>query len=61
MASDDDVFPELRRRKKCSRSFAAVYKGFYTEVWERETVEDEAKIDAFLANITAWNWGFTDP
>ena len=40
---------------------AKVYKGFYTEVWERETAEDEAKIDAFLANITAWNWGFTDP
>jgi hypothetical protein len=40
---------------------AAVYKGFYTEVWDRETAENEAKIDAFLANITSWNFGFTDP
>lgn len=37
-----------------------VYKGFYTEVWARETAENEAYIAAFLANITKWNWGFTD-
>jgi hypothetical protein len=40
---------------------AKVYRAFYTEVWARETAENEAYIAAYLANISAWNWGFTDP
>ena len=40
---------------------ASVYKGFYTDVWARETPENEAYIAAFLSNISDWNWGFTDP
>jgi hypothetical protein len=39
----------------------SVYKGFYTDVWARETPENEAYIAAFLSNISDWNWGFTDP
>jgi hypothetical protein len=40
---------------------AKVYKGFYTGIWARETAENVAVINAFLANISKWNWGFTDP
>jgi hypothetical protein len=40
---------------------ATVYKGFYKEVWARETAVDKAYIDSFLSNITEWNWGHTDP
>ena len=32
---------------------ATVYKGFYKEVWARETAVDKAYIDSFLSNITS--------
>ena len=37
------------------------FKGFYKEVWARETAGDKEYIAAFLRNISAWNWGVTDP
>lgn len=38
-----------------------VFKGFYVDVWERETPEDERDNAAFLANMSRWNYGVTDP
>ena len=38
-----------------------VYRGFYVDVWERETLDDRTNIAAYLANITRWNYGVTDP
>jgi hypothetical protein len=36
---------------------AKVFRGFYQEVWARETPANKEFIAAYLANITAWNWG----
>jgi len=40
---------------------AHVYKGFYTDVWALETAGDREATAAFLANMTKWNYGVTDP
>ena len=40
---------------------AALYRGFYTDVWALESAADAATMGAFLANLSSWNYGFTDP
>jgi hypothetical protein len=38
-----------------------LYKEFYKDAWALATPKDYAEIDAFVGNISAWNYGFTDP
>ena len=38
-----------------------VFKGFYVEVWERETQEERSNNAAYLGNMSRWNYGVTDP
>jgi hypothetical protein len=38
-----------------------LFKGFYKDAWALTTPADYAKIDSFLTNLSAWNYGFTDP
>ena len=37
-----------------------VYRGFFRDVWALETAAEHEKNAAFVANMSAWNYGFTD-
>lgn len=40
---------------------AGVNKELYSNIWRNQEPSVLAKIDLFVKNMTAWNWGVTDP
>ena len=36
-------------------------EGFFTKVWEKADTKSLALAEAWIANVSAWNWGVTDP
>ena len=40
---------------------AGINTALYADVWKRQDADTLAVVRSFVRNMTAWNWGVTDP